>query len=139
MTLTIAQARDEMSAAFEAAWLPTGHGLIWDDVAEPRPDTRSPWARFSVRHADGFQATLANFSGARRWRRTGTIFVQLFSPANEGLSTLDEMAMVAMRAYQGKTTPGGVWFRNTRAREIGVTGKWQQLNVMVDFEYDEVA
>lgn len=138
MTLTLTEARDEMSTLFKDAWDDTGYLVIWDDVGEPRPNTRSPWARFTIRHADGFQATLANHGGVRRWRRTGTIFVQLFAPTNEGLSTLDEMAMVAMRAFEGQTTPGGAWFRNARLQEIGVDGKWQQFNVLVDFEYDEV-
>jgi hypothetical protein len=138
MSLTMAQARDETSALFKAAWDLTPYGVVWDDIGGEYPDDRSPWARFTMRHADGFQATLSNVSGQRRWRRTGTVFIQLFAPTNEGLATLDEMAMIARGAFQGKATAGGVWFRNGRVREIGVDGKWQQANVLIDFEYDEV-
>lgn len=138
MTLTITQARDEMSALFKAAWDPTGHAVIWDDIGQPVENDRSPWARFTIRHADAGQATLANHGGQRRYRRMGTIFVQLFAPTGEGLSTLDEMAIEAMRAFEGKSTAGGVWFRDVRLREVGVDGNWQQANVMADFEYDEV-
>lgn len=138
MTLTITQARDEISTLFKVAWDATGYLVIWDDVGQPAPTDRSPWARFTIRHYDGAQATLANHSGQRRYRRSGTIFVQLFAPTGEGLSTLDEMAIVAMRAFEGKSTAGGVWFRDVRLREVGVDGNWQQANVMADFEYDEV-
>jgi hypothetical protein len=141
MSLTITQARDEMSTLFNDAWEASAYAafpVMWDDVGEPVGAARSPWARFSVRHADGGQATLASIGGVRRWRREGTIFVQLFAPANEGLSRLDEMAIVAMRAFEGKTTAGGVWFRDVRLREVGVDGNWQQFNVLADFEYDEI-
>ena len=138
MTLTITQARDEMSALFKETWDAAGYTVFWDDVGQPQPTSRTPWARFTIRHGDGFQATLANVSGVRRFRRQGTIFMQLFGPAKEGLSELDDMTQVSMRAYEGKTTPGGAWFRNARLQEIGVDGNWQQFNVLVDFEYDEV-
>ena len=138
MSLTITEARDEMSALFQEAWTSTGYAVFWDDIGQPVENDRSPWARLTVRHADASQATLANHAGRRRYRRVGTVFVQLFAPTGEGLSTLDDMAIEAMRAFEGRTTPGGVWFRDVRLRELGVDGSWQLANVMADFEYDEV-
>jgi len=136
MSMTIQQARDEMSALFNTAWSP--RAVIWDGLPGKPPSGRTPWARFTVRHADGEQATLANDQGRRRWRRSGTIFIQLFAPVGDGLSALDPLTKIAMDAYEGQSTAGGAWFRDVRCREIGPDGDWYQVNVLVDFEYDEV-
>lgn len=135
---TISEARDEISALFKAAWDTTGYPVIWDDVAQAPPKTRSPWARHTVRHEDGRQASLANHLGQRRWRRFGTVFIQIFTPVGKGLSEADILIKVAMDAYEGQSTAGGVWFRNVRFREIGADGDWNQVNVLADFEYDEI-
>lgn len=137
MSLTVPQARDEMSAIFHTEWEASSFAAFevrWDDVGEPAPTSRSPWARFTIRHADGGNASISNY----HFRRKGTVFVQLFAPTGEGLSRLDQMGMVALAAFEGRATPGGVWFREVRLREIGVDGNWQQVNVLADFEYDEI-
>lgn len=141
MPATVTEARDQMSALFKTAWeagFSPDLTVIWDDIGEPEPTSRDPWARFVVRHWEGEQGSLANHDGQRRYCRRGTIFVNLFAPTGEGLSRLDQMAIVAMNAFEGATTSGGVWFRNVRLRERGVDGNWQMATVMVDFEYDEV-
>lgn len=136
MSLTLEQARDEMSARFKTAWDASAFAsktVLWDDVGAPPPNAEL-WVRHSIRHADGYGAALGN----RLFRRTGTIWVQLHAPTGEGFTRLDQMGMVAQEAYEGQATPGGAWFRNVRAREAGVDGAFQRLNVLVDFEYDEV-
>lgn len=136
MSLTLEQARDEMSEVFRAAWAASAFSdkvVIWDDVGRPPPNS-DLWARLTIRHADGFGAALGN----HLFRRVGTIWIQLFAPTGEGFTRLDQMGMVAQAAYEGQSTPGGAWFRNVRPRETGVDGAFQGLNVLVDFEYDEV-
>ena len=138
MPATIATARDEMSALFKAAWDTTGLPVIWDDVAKTPPKTRTGWARFTIRHEDGDQSTLSGGLGKARFTRRGTIFIQIFTPVGKGLSDADPLIKKAMDAYEGKSTASGVWFRNVRPREIGPDGDWNQVNVLADFEYDEV-
>lgn len=132
MSLTVEQARDEMTALFATAWSP--RAVLWDGVAGKPPSTRSPWARFTIRHADGGSAAIGN----RRFRREGTIFIQLYAPVGDGLSALDPLTKIAMDAYEGQSTAGGAWFRDVRSREIGPDGDWYQVNVLVDFEYHEI-
>lgn len=132
MSLTVEQARDEMTALFATAWSP--RAVVWDGVAGKPPNTRAPWARFTIRHADGGSAAIGN----RRFRREGTIFIQLYAPVGDGLSALDPLTKIAMDAYEGQSTAGGAWFRDVRSREIGPDGDWYQVNVLVDFEYHEI-
>lgn len=132
MSLTVEQARDEMTALFATAWSP--RAVVWDGVAGKPPTTRAPWARFTIRHADGGSAAIGN----RRFRREGTIFIQLYAPVGDGLSALDPLTKIAMDAYEGQSTAGGAWFRDVRSREIGPDGDWYQVNVLVDFEYHEI-
>jgi hypothetical protein len=137
MSLSIDQARDEMSALFMAALDASAYAddlVIWDDLADAPDKERSRWWRFAIRHADGGNAAI----GGRLFRRYGTVWVQMYAPAGEGLSTLDQMGKVALTALEGQSTPGGVWFRNVRPREAGREGVWQQMNVLADFVYDEV-
>jgi hypothetical protein len=42
-----------------------------------------------------------------------------------------------MDVFQGKSTPGGVWFRDVRLLETDAEGHWSQVNVVADFTYDE--
>lgn len=132
MSMTVEQARDEMSALFKAAW--GNRAVIWDGLPGSPPSGRTPWARFTVRHADGGSGAIGN----HRFRRQGTIFIQLFAPVGDGLSAMDPLTKIAMDAYEGQSTAGGAWFRDVRSREIGPDGDWYQVNVLVDFEYDEI-
>lgn len=138
MTATFEQARDDIFSAFKAAWGVTTFPVVWPDKPAEKPSGRTPWARVTIRHAGGFQATLSNINGQRRWRRNGVVIVQVFTPSGEGLSRAYDLAKIACDAFEGVSTPRGVWFRNARINEVGPDGDWQQVNVLADFEYDEV-
>lgn len=138
MSMTLTEARDQITELFTTAWATTGHTVVFDDKPGSKPTTEAPWARFLVRHAAGAQGSLAGDNGRRRWTRTGFVTVQIFTPIGEGLSRSDVLAKIVLDAYEGQTTSGGAWFRNARANEIGPDGDWFQVNVLVDFEYDEV-
>lgn len=92
------------------------------------------------RSALGLQASLANDNGARRWENAGTLWIQCFGTdaSAEGLEIAENIATIAMNAYQGKSTENCAWFRNVRAVNLGSSGGWYQINVLVDYEYDEV-
>ena len=136
------QARDEMLARVKE--LVDGMGtdikptMIWEDNAQTLPSGDTTWARASVRHFEEGQASLANHGGVRRWRAQGIVFVQIFTPAGEGLARADEISSTIVAGFRGWSSPGGAWFRRPRAEEIGVSGAWMQVNVAVDFEYDEI-
>ena len=138
MSLTYAEARDEMLALFLTYWNANASGPppveYWDQVVDPKAEAVTEWARVTVRHNTGGNDALGN----RLRARAGIVTVQVFTTFGDGLSTSDALAKVATDAFHGKSTSGGVWFRNVRLNEIGRDGKWFQVNVVADFEYNEV-
>lgn len=140
MSLTYEQAYDEMADAFFAAWTPTGLKYTFEDLANDDllPSTDAAWCRFSLRHNAGRQAGMGAAAGQRMFRRTGTITVQIFTLSSKGLSEAQRLAKVVGDAFEGQSTPGGVWFKNVRMNEIGRDGQFFQTNLLTDFEYDEV-
>lgn len=152
MTLTITQARDSMLSFFRVAWLAAQASVnvpvFWPDaiigsrgvgnerVTEPISGT--PWARVSLQHATGAQASLADQNSKKIFVRNGVLTVQIFTPYGTGLTESDSLVKVVQDAFEGKATSEGVWFRNVRANEFGQDGEWHQTNVLVEFTYDEV-
>jgi hypothetical protein len=91
-----------------------------------------------VQHTAGRQASLSGASGTKRWERSGFLIVQLFTPILQGQSSADSLVGIIRGAFEGYSTPSGVWFRNPRISEVGSDGTWYQTNILVDFLYDEV-
>lgn len=142
---TLAQAKNEIAGAFRDAWIadPLSADLpvLYLDVADA-PPTSGAWARLTVRHGPGGQATLAGDAGTRHYRRTGFVTVQVFVERHDRAgaeTTMDALVPIAVHAFEGITTsPGRVAFHRVRVNEVGVSGVWLQTNVLADFEYDEV-
>ena len=142
---TMAQAKDEIAGAFRDQWIsdPLSSELpvLYLDVGD-KPPTSGDWARLTIRHSLGGQATLAGDAGTRHYRHTGFVTVQVFVERHDRAgaeTTLDALVSIAKHAFQGKTTaPGRVAFHRVRVNEVGVSGVWLQTNVLADFEYDEV-
>lgn len=148
MTATIEQARDDILTLFKDAWeadpISEDVLLVYWDIPNSAPtdagtdENPVSWARVTVQHTGSSQASLSGDSGARRWRRVGLVTVQIFTPYGTGLSLADKLSMVATRAFEGKSTPSGIWFRDVSPQEIGQDSIWFQTNVSASFEYDEV-
>lgn len=142
MSATTKQARDEILAKFHEAWDADATSsvvpVLYSDVAQDIPDS-GPWARVTIRHATGNQATLSNGIGQRRFRHEGQVFVQIFTPFNDGMEDADDLAAIAKQAFEGEvTSPGRVIFRRVRINEVGQDGQFFQTNVVTDFEYDHI-
>lgn len=149
MAVTAATARDEILAAFKAAWDgdPTSSSIqvLYENVpGEPPTDVDAatgkvpPYVRVSARHFTGGQSTLAGATGTRTFRRDGAVTVQIFTPTGDGFTLSDSLVPIAKNAYEGAATASGVWFRNVRHNEVGTSGAWFQVNVIADFTYDEI-
>ena len=139
MSLTFADAREEMYRQVYTAWIaanPT-YPMTFDDRPGQKPDTDLPWARASVRHNVGDQEALANPLGQKLFSRDGLFTIQVFTPMGAGLRVADTLAKVVADALEGQATPGGVWFRRVRIREIGPDGAFFHINVVAEFEYSE--
>lgn len=140
MTATLSTARKDIYDQFTTVWTPTGHPVHFPGVADKDfpPATQIPWARLTLIHATGTQSALANHEGVRRFTHTGTMTVQIFTPLGRGGSVGYPLAQIVVEAFQGSATINAVWFRNVRVNEIGVSRGWYQINVLADFEYDQL-
>jgi len=138
MSLTYQEARDEIFALFKTAWDTTGYPAHYQDVRKQRAKDDDPWAVVTLQHSAGFQATLSGAQGARTFARLGFVTVQIFTPNGKGLQEAYDLSKVVSDAFEGASTPGGVWFRNVRLNEVGRDGKFHQINVVAEFRYDEV-
>lgn len=149
MSLTFEQARDEIHTLFKTAWdaggSSNGVAVLYVDskITVPKGDDADsnplPWARIAVSHSGGSQASLSGgIGGAKRWSRIGLVIIEIFTPLGVGGVLADQLAKITVDAYEGKTTPGAIWFRNVQLNEIGANGAWWKNNIVVEFEYDEI-
>lgn len=103
-------------------------------------DPQKSYAEIYMRSALGSQASLANHNGIRRWEDAGTLWIMCFGSDSkgEGLEISELLATIAAEVYQGKATENYAWFRNVRKVNVGSSGGWYHINVLIDYEYDEV-
>lgn len=155
MATTLEVAQDQIYAQFRGVWIADTPALIggsppavapiqyedttnWTGRPVKGDDDGRPWCRISILHASGYQATLADGVGGSLHRQEGTVTVQVFADykTSKGSTLAVKLAMVAKKAFEGKRTPD-VWFKRARYQEVGREGRWYQINVSADFEWDE--
>jgi hypothetical protein len=143
-------ARDDIYGAFDAVWtagaaaitggyIPT---IYWDGVGmSTDPNPAFSYAMAVIRHSVASQATLAGVDGRRRFRKDGIFMAPIFGPlaVAGGLAMAENLAKMAKSAFEGRSTESGIWFRNVRIMEVGVSGAHYQFNVVAEFTYDEFA
>lgn len=140
---TLAQARDDINGRLKAAVdaYNTANGksfkVFSEDVANPPQDGKAAHLRGPyIRHNEPGAETLGPV-GKRRFQRMGVAVVQVMTPFGDGFTLADTLGTVARNAYEGVSTPNGVWFRRTTVKEVGKTGNYIQVNVTTNFEYTE--
>jgi len=144
----IVTATDDILAALRTIWLAESPAIVGSMTApvlvfealekdlKPHPkDGSKAWARLTVRHASGRAAALGN----RRFRRTGTVHVQIFVPFKDGsaYTVAQRLARVAQKAYEGERA-GAVTFNSVATPERGVEGSWYRIDCLASFSWDEV-
>lgn len=102
------------------------------------------WGRVSTQGVNEGQASIANGVGApgnRRWRADGLVYVQLFAPKsrNTAMQKLRALAQLARNAYRGKQSVNGVSFYNARIQELDPEELFHRINVVAEYQYDELA
>lgn len=143
MSCTFNEARDHILKVFKDVWDPLGYPALYTGTAEnggTEGDTPSTnvWARATIRHADGFQSSLTGpLEVLKRHTRIGTVIVQVFAKAGDGGTAAYDAAQTVANAFE-KSKDISVWFRRVRINEIGVRGEYEQVNVLANFQYDDV-
>ena len=128
-------ARDAIYGIFHAVW-DDSWPVAWGDLPATPPSNDTAWARVRLQHTNGGQSTLCGESGSRRFARRGIVTISIFVPVGGGQTKAYELAQMVANAYEDARLD--VWFRNTRIREMGASGAFEQVDVLSDFHYDEV-
>lgn len=149
--ITYEQTNDEINAAFLAEWNAHSSSIVgytpeirWQNVQQRAvPDGSKFWVRVSKDTIYERQATLSTcegIPGQRKYTANGLVFIQLFCPKSDAqaFELGQQLAMVARNAFRGKTTPGNIWFRNVRINEIQPEELYFRINIIAEFEYDEL-
>ena len=138
MATTYEESRDAISALVLSAWnTATGSALLtYDNLDEDRPEG-VVWGRLTVRHTGGGRASLGSNS---RFRRTGTVFIQIFVPKNTGMQTADAIGEALAKAFDDAGQIGNLWFRDVAMKEVGPDTDLThfQTNVEAGFTFDRV-
>lgn len=140
MSATFEVATDEILALFKTAWDAQSLTAIYQNTGDQDiPTGTASWARVNLQHIGGRQSSLAGAGSTTRWDRDGLLTIQVFTAVGEkGLSRAHQLGKVIADAYEGAATASGVWFRNVRLNEVGPDGEWFQVNVLIEFRYDEI-
>jgi hypothetical protein len=115
--------------------------IIYQGVdKDTTPDVNKLWLRASVQTVLEGQATLSGNDLRRRYTTDGLVFIQIFIPRVRsqdyafGLAVAD----LVLKAYRGKSTANCVWFRNVRRQELSAETAWNRVNVVGEYQYDEI-
>ena len=133
--MTYEEGRDAIYNVFRAVW-GDDYPIAWPGLPNMPPNDELTWAKVVLKHTDGRQATLAGEHGTRRFSRSGFIVISIFVPVGGGQTKAYQLAQMVSNAYEDAKLD--VWFRNTRIREQGASGAFEQIDVLTDFHYDEV-
>lgn len=106
------------------------------------------WARFAVRSEGSTQETLGS-PGRRKFKRMGVAYVQIFTPAGNGVDRAKELADHVADRFEAKRLSRGdtylaadseirnFWLEESSVNEIGVEGQWFQILVSTPFSFTE--
>lgn len=135
------QVYDEVFDLIQAALTPlplANMQVVWQDDLE-EINTDIPVIGVSLQHTLGRQASLACDGNLRKWANEGLIHMRIRLPARgEGLTDINQVVNVCVAAIRGKSTPGGVWFRNVIGREQPPKDGNSQGVVSGEFYYQEI-
>lgn len=137
INMTFKEASDELLTVMKTATDPLSIPVHWDNVHTKRSDQEAPFIVVMVRHVAGRQETLGH-QGCRSFERVGLLTAEIYTPIGKGLSESYDIAKNIIDAYEGQSTPKGIWFRNAGIRENGRDGEFYKMMVSVEFTYSEV-
>ncbi len=137
---TYAEARDLINGLIVPAWNTASSNapIFFDNLPGNPPDPPVIWARLHLRFITGSRVTLGDTNA--RFRRTGTLFLQIFTPFNDGIESSDSFGEAVVNAIDGAGQVGDVWFRDSAVINVGTgsDGVYYQVNVEADFTFDRV-
>jgi hypothetical protein len=101
------------------------------------------FARFTMKPVLERQSSHRGGTDApQRYRSSGLIFIQVFSPKSNGQIAEEQtrkLAQAAKAIFRGKTFDGCIEFRNVRIVDLEDENQYLRKNMIAEYEYDEIA
>ncbi len=136
--VTLVDARETMYQKFVDDWGATSPFTFDNEDYKPAADTA--WVRVAVRHNSSSLEAIGGTGagGFNKFMRSGRVFIQVFTPIDQGTNEADTLAQAARAIFEGVTlSSNAIRFNNVIIREIGPDGSWYKINVECLFDYDE--
>lgn len=134
-------ARDEIYGLLKAAVDASAYAtvpVLYPDTVKDAPSDGTSYLKAFADLTTERVASLGPISG-RRYRVSGLVQVQIFTPYGDGQATADLISGVVKAAFRGvNSTSDTIAFRNARVVDVGRDGAYLQTNVVAEFEYDEI-
>jgi len=146
MPVTYSDAHDELLGILNGAWqqLAAIVGYIpviqWPGAAvAAQPPLDQIWARASYQIVTDSQASFSNQNSERKYRAKGLFYVQVFCPRTEADKQLGIQLSQFVREFYRKESPSGeLWFTNARIIELAATDQNYPINIVVNYEYENI-
>jgi hypothetical protein len=140
---SINAAEDAILTLFKTAWDQVSPPVpaVYDNVAQEAPRAGTTWVRVQIKHNPGAggQTTIGGAPGAKRFTRYGHVVCELFVPTGKGKSAYTNLTDTLLAIFEGKTASfGGAFFYNVRPSEVGQDCDWFQVNVLAEFQWDQI-
>lgn len=115
--------------------------IFWEDVENPNQNnTGRHKAHFRIRRARTHQASMKggrNELIGTKYTSRGLVVIELyFATAGFKKSDRNFLELLAQSCFIGKTTPGGVWFRNPTIVPLPFEENYYRTNVLIEYTYD---
>lgn len=134
--MTITEFRDALFARLLEYTNPNNVFVKWPDQNNQLPNDVT-WIRPTINHNSGGQHSLGGPDGQKRWKRSGFVIIQVFSPVAQGRDDGYRVAQDLVNLLQS-WKHGCIWFRNIAFMEAGADGAFTQTNVSAIFQYDDI-
>lgn len=122
-------------ALIKTAWEATSTGpIFWPDKPCEIP-TSGEWARVSIQHGDGGQASLSDANGVQKFTALGIVYVQVFTELGKSHPRGYALSEAVLNAFR-KAKISGIMLHRGRIREIGADGAFYQIQALTAFEYE---
>ena len=140
-TLTNLQASDEIKALFWerfSALYGVTVPVRWADKEESGEPTANLWVHLTVLLAHDSQSAFCGDGPPRKYTAKGTVLVRCYARKSQADASdaLQSLSGDVQDIFRGASTPGGVWFRNSSVKTVGLESLYYRDNVVADFSFD---
>lgn len=114
--------------------------ILWPNIEpDEKPDSSKTWLRVSTQTVLRQQTTLGP-PGQRRFTVDGLIFVQFFFPKSKADSAtlINNVADITVNIFDQPSECNLIQFYRARSRELPEERDTYRLNVVAEYEYDEL-